>query len=111
MWIKPSFYAHDNFGNPVFQQGIFAQFENGWYETDDKEIIKALKNNPMYGIDFWSIDDEKVELNEEGERIKKIMEIKKEELVTDCPICGKTFKNRGALLGHIRFAHKDEKIV
>ena len=109
VWLKPSRYKFDNFGNRVFEQGIFAEFQDGWFETDDPAIIKALKSNPMYGIDFWSIDEKKVEMNPEGKRIKETLEKKREELVTDCPICGKTFKNRAGLLGHMRFAHKNEK--
>ncbi|MCS7093564.1 MAG: C2H2-type zinc finger protein, partial [Patescibacteria group bacterium] len=88
-------------------QGVFAKFNNGWFETEDQEIISLLKSAKTYGIDFWSVD-EPSQPNPQGLAEEKIKEQTKEEVVTDCPKCGKTFKNKAGVLAHIRFYHKDE---
>lgn len=107
IWLRPSYYRLSNLGERVFVQGVFAQFENGFFETDDNEVIDLIKKNKMFGVDFWSID-EPTTPNPEGLKEEKIKEEKKEELVTDCPKCGKTFKNKAGLMSHIAVVHKDE---
>lgn len=108
IWIKSSNYINTPSGENIFSAGKFAQFVNGFYETEDNEEIEILKRNQYYGIDFWSIDEPKTELNESGKKAIQDMEMAKETLLTDCPHCGRTFKNKGGLLLHIRMAHKDE---
>ena len=51
---------------PIFEQGVrlgdtqgkYAQFENGRFQTDDKETIARLEKHPTFGVDFWKVSDE-----------------------------------------------------
>lgn len=51
---------------PVYEQGVrlgdtqgkYAKFENGRFQTDDKEIIEKLEKLPNFGVDFWKASDE-----------------------------------------------------
>lgn len=106
--IKPSKYQFDNLGNRVFVQGVKVNFENNLYKTDDPEIIDALKKNAYYGIDFWALDEPVSKPTAEGEKIEKIRQEEKEATLTDCPICGKTFKTKGGLFLHNLAVHKDK---
>lgn len=104
VWIRPSYYRIDNLGNRVFVQGVFAQFENNLFETEDKEMIEALKKAKSFGIDFWSVD-EPSSPNPQGLKEEEKKEAAKETLLTDCPQCGKTFQNKAGLMSHIRTFH------
>jgi len=50
---------------PIYEQGVrlgdtkgkYIQFENGRFQTDDKETIERLKKLPTFGIDFWMVED------------------------------------------------------
>lgn len=50
---------------PIYEQGVrlgdtqgkYIQFENGRFQTDDKEIIEKVKKLPTFGIDFWMVED------------------------------------------------------
>jgi hypothetical protein len=39
------------------KQGKYAKFENGHFETDDKDMIKKLENLDTFGVDFWRAGD------------------------------------------------------
>lgn len=106
IWLKPSYYRMNAQGDREFHQGVFAQFENGWFETYDEEVINLLKKNKYYGVDFWSVD-EPAQPNPQGFQEEKIKEATKEETITDCPYCDKSFKNRAGLTSHIRIFHKN----
>ena len=51
---------------PIFEQGVrlgdtqgkYVQFENGRFQTDDKEVIEKLEKLPTFGVDFWRISEE-----------------------------------------------------
>lgn len=51
---------------PIFEQGVrlgdtqgkYVQFENGRFQTDDKETIEKLEKLPTFGVDFWKVSDE-----------------------------------------------------
>jgi hypothetical protein len=105
VWVKPSQYQVDPVGNRYFVQGLFAQFENGFFQTEDQELIDGLKKNPFYGVDFWSLDEEKVEVSSEGQKIVEDI-AKEKETLTDCPVCGQSFKSKLGLLSHMKYKHK-----
>lgn len=107
IWLKPSYYRFDTTGRRVFVQGVFAQFTNGFFETEDKETIDLLKKAKTYGIDFWSADEPSPP-NPEGLKEEEKKKMTKETLLTDCPECGKTFKNRSGLMGHLAIVHRKE---
>lgn len=105
VWLKPSYYRLDALGNRVFQQGVFAQFIDGFFESDDKEVIELLKKSKSYGIDFWSMD-EPTQPNKEAKEEEEKKEALKETTVTDCPKCGKSFANLAGLKSHMRIVHQ-----
>lgn len=51
---------------PIYEQGVrlgdtqgkYVQFENGRFQTDDKETIEKLQKLPNFGVDFWRVSDE-----------------------------------------------------
>lgn len=51
---------------PIYEQGVrlgdtqgkYVQFENGRFQTDDKETIEKLQKLPNFGVDFWKVSDE-----------------------------------------------------
>lgn len=105
--VKPSKYLLNAYGDKVFEQGIRVEFINGFFSTDDNEIVEGLKKNQFYGIDFWSVDEPAIP-NEAGVKSQNEVVASKETLLTDCPVCGKTFKTTFALKAHIRLAHPDK---
>lgn len=67
--LRPAFHRTNNIGMNEYVQGVSAQFENSEYNTDDEEMIKALKSSKFYGTDFWSDEpEEKVKPTEEAEK-------------------------------------------
>jgi hypothetical protein len=51
---------------PIYEQGVrlgdtqgkYIQFENGRFQTDDKEIVEKLEKLPTFGVDFWRVSNE-----------------------------------------------------
>jgi hypothetical protein len=51
---------------PIYEQGVrlgdtqgkYIQFENGRFQTDDKEIVEKLEKLPTFGVDFWRVSGE-----------------------------------------------------
>src|SRR3989338_4502652 len=51
---------------PIYEQGVrlcdtqgkYVQFENGRYQTDDKEVAEKLEKLPTFGVDFWRVSEE-----------------------------------------------------
>lgn len=42
----------------VVAEGKEARFRNGVFETDDEQIIKALRKSPRFGVDFHETKDD-----------------------------------------------------
>jgi len=51
---------------PIYEQGVrlgdtqgkYVQFENGRFQTDDKEVVEKLEKLPNSGVDFWKVANE-----------------------------------------------------
>ena len=51
---------------PIYEQGVrlgdtqgkYVQFENGRFQTDDKEVTEKLEKLPNFGVDFWKVANE-----------------------------------------------------
>ena len=51
---------------PIYEQGVrlgdtqgkYIQFENGRFQTDDKEVVEKLEKLPTFGVDFWRVSGE-----------------------------------------------------
>lgn len=51
---------------PIYEQGVrlgdtqgkYVKFENGRFQTDDKEVIEKLEKLPTFGVDFWKVSEE-----------------------------------------------------
>lgn len=51
---------------PIYEQGVrlgdtqgkYVKFENGRFQTDDKEVIEKLEKLPTFGFDFWKVSSE-----------------------------------------------------
>lgn len=85
-----------------FPQGLTVQFERGVYETDDKDIIDALKASVSYGTRFFSDEPAPDKPTREAVAAKNETESYSEELRSQCPECGKKFKNEAGLTIHMR---------
>ena len=108
--VIPSRYRYNNFGERVYVQGKSAQFEDGRFETMDKEIIEGLKNDKMYGLNFWIVDKDgaKTEPNEAGKREMKDEDKANDTTTNSCPHCPFKAANKTGLLAHIRSKHPDK---
>ena len=63
--VKPSMHSHDASGKRFFQAGKKAQFVDGRFRTEDKEIIEHLLAHKDLGVMFHAesvkADKQKVE--------------------------------------------------
>jgi len=108
IWLKPARTMHDGFGGRHREDGLCAKFEDGRFSTQDQEMIALLKKAPRYGLDFRSIDQEKVE--ELSDSAKAIQEADKEALETvtnSCPVCSYKAQSLAGLKAHMRAKHKN----
>lgn len=85
--------------------GVTVEFHNYEYQTNDMDIITALKAHPFYGVQIFSSEPEKDEPNIEGLRMENEKRAVAEELASQCPECGKQLKNSAGLEVHMR-SHK-----
>ena len=92
-----------------YPAGRTIEFVDGEFHTDDKELIKDIKAHVHYGVDFVSSEKDEAPvaptdqaLREQNEKAEIV-----EELGSQCPKCGKEFKNAAAVNGHLA-THKDE---
>lgn len=74
---KPIFEAGIRTGDT---QGKYAQFENGYYQTDDKKIIDKLESLPTFKVDFWRISDESKKTQENENQGPDFESMTKQEL-------------------------------
>lgn len=90
--------------NGEFPNGMTIQFDNGVYDTNDKQVIDAIKNHPHYGRDFvaGADDAEPAELSTQAVREKNEKAEVVNELQSQCPVCGKEFASQQALAAHSR---------
>lgn len=55
--IKSSKPIFDKNGVKVGDQPpVYAEFDGGVFETNDKEVIEKLESMPSFGVDFWKDD-------------------------------------------------------
>ena len=60
---------------PIFEQGVrlgdtqgkYVQFENGRFQTDDKEVVEKLEKLPTFGVDFWRVPEEPAQTTPKAE--------------------------------------------
>lgn len=87
--VKPSRFT-DVEGSRFLKEGVSCQFINGVFETDDKDLITALKEGKYHGSEYFSEDTVKVELSRE--MAKEINEIKGANAVNEVNTSGKVVK-------------------
>lgn len=108
-WITPSRYNHNNFGERTFVAGEFVKFTDGRLEVNDPKIIEALMKNPVYGVDYWAIDDDNNVIQQENEQTKKTIEADKQATATTgptaCPECDFVAQSPFGLQSHLRAKH------
>lgn len=81
--------------------GLSVQFENSIYETEDKTIIKFLKNHPSFGIAFIA-ENEVGTPSVDAVRAENEKKAKAEELRSKCPECGEQYDNEMMLNSHMK---------
>lgn len=84
--------------------GITVEFHNGTFETADETIIDALKHHPFYGTQFFAAEGAD-KPNLEGLKAENEKRSLAEEIASQCPECGRQFKNQAGLDVHMR-SHK-----
>lgn len=103
IWITPPYHKLGNQGMREFVAGTCVKFENGRYSTEDKDIIKALKESRFCGVDFFIGDQSE---NLEPSPAAKEELAKEKEAVSlaslTCPECGFVAKSEFGLNGHMR---------
>lgn len=105
--LVPDRYIVDNYGVRTLKRGISAQFVNGIFETEDKEIIELLKKNEWYNVDFKAIGDTEPADEKAKQKIQEEVQSAVNTL-TSCPYCPFNAKTEAGLKSHIRMAHKDK---
>lgn len=88
--------------------GVTVEFENGFYETDDAEVIEALKSHDDYGSMFDSTDSAVIEKSDAAKgRESERTVVTEVAASTDptCSVCGEKMKNAKGLEIHMR-SHK-----
>lgn len=110
IWLRPRRTGHDASGGRfITDDGIVCKFDEGRFQTDDKEIIKLLKSNPRHGIDFSSIEQDQTSgLSQEAQEIIDKEQAGLETTATSCPYCSSKFDTKSALKSHIRAKHKEQ---
>ncbi len=64
---------------PIYEQGVrlgdtqgkYIQFENGRFQTGDKEIVEKLEKLPTFGVDFWRVSGESAQTTLKNESPQK----------------------------------------
>ncbi len=101
--LRPQRFQVYNFGNRMIIPGVKCLFVDYKFETEDKEIIKAMLAHKDFGIDFRIQKDDTP--NETGLMEKKIEEPSINQLLTSCPKCAFKARNESGLRLHIAAKH------
>ncbi len=87
-----------------YPAGRTIEFVDGEFSTDDKDLIKDIKAHVHYGVDFVSAADDEAPAAPSDQALAEQNEKAEiaEELGSQCPKCGKQFKNAQAVNAHMR---------
>lgn len=55
--LKPAMPIFEGGQKVADALGKYAQFSDGQFQTEDKEIIERLEKLPTFGVDFWKVDE------------------------------------------------------
>ena len=55
--LKPAMPIFEGGQKVADAPGKYAQFSDGQFQTDDKEIIERLEKLPTFGVDFWKASE------------------------------------------------------
>ena len=55
--LKPAMPIFEGGQKVADALGKYAQFSDGQFQTEDKEIIERLQKLPTFGVDFWKVDE------------------------------------------------------
>lgn len=92
----------------VTMPGKTIEFSDYKFETNDTEVIEALKKSKSYGVWFYPADGESVITpNPDGAREEKSRQEAAEEIGSICPDCGFKAKTAQGLEMHMRVHNKD----
>lgn len=104
--LIPARYMLDSLQRRVLVPGKKAIFVDYEFETEDKDMIKLLMENPYYGVDFWSPESKAV--NPEAQKIIDQENQSNTQTMTSCPHCSFKAKTNFGLKAHLRARHKVE---
>lgn len=80
--LKPAMPIFEGGQKVADALGKYAQFSDGQFQTEDKEIIERLEKLPTFGVDFWKVDE--AEQNEsskvDGDSETNLEKLTKKEL-------------------------------
>lgn len=104
--IKPKRFALSRDGEKVLLPGTKVIFQNGVFETEDKDLIKELKDTKYFGVDYFISDagDENTP-TEEGQNLEIKTKQASEDALRACPYCSFNAQNKIGLYAHIKSKH------
>jgi len=62
--LKPAMPIFEGGQKVADAPGTYAQFSDGQFQTENKEIIEKLEKLPTFGVDFWKVPNEPKETKE-----------------------------------------------
>ncbi len=86
--LKPAMPIFEGGQKVADALGKYAQFSDGQFQTEDKEIIERLEKLPTFGVDFWKVDeaeqDESSKVDEGSEtNLEKLTKKELQSLATE----------------------------
>lgn len=105
--IKPARHLFNPTGERQYLAGVSARFHENIFETNDPEIIAALKAHRMYGIEFSGEEEKTITPNPEGVASMKEERQASEDLTNSCPHCAYKANTASGLRLHIKAKHND----
>lgn len=81
IWLKSATEEFVGKRLVVKDPGYYAEFENGYFWTDDPDVAEALMNHPAFGVSFdlYEKTEDKHAYDHLAEKIKDVMEIPDEK--------------------------------